>query len=155
MSRSWIKVALVSLSLSAVIPAFAFAEDRAEQRSEQTKNKGDGNHEKKFPMNGDTFTQKVNERLSKMQERLTKRLEKRNVPAERRQEATSKFNAGAERVRAAAKAAAADGTVTADEAKAVHKLSKELRGHKAKGKKGGENGNKENQGRGKAAPKAR
>jgi hypothetical protein len=138
MSRSWIKVALVSLGLAAV-PALAFAGANTDESTALAK--GDKDHEKKFPMKADTFLEKVNGRIAKAEERVTKRLEERNVPEEKRKEVLAKFSATAEQVRAAAKAAGEDGTVTADEAKQVRKVAKELRG-KHKGKKGEGKGKK-------------
>jgi hypothetical protein len=76
-----------------------------------------------------------------MQERVTKRMEERKVPEEKRKEILAKFATTAEQVRAAAKAAGEDGTVTAEEAKGVRKIAKELRG-KHKGKKGEGKGKK-------------
>ena len=133
MSRSWIKVALVSLGLAAAVPAFAFAGAGAEDSTALAK--GDKDHEKKFPMKADVFMQKVNTRIAKMQERVTKRMEERKVPEEKRKVILAKFSTTAVQVRAAAKAAGDDGTVTAEEAKGVRKVAKELRG-KHKGKKG-------------------
>ena len=77
---------------------------------------------------------------------MTKRLEERNVPDEKRKEVLAKFAATSEQVRAAARAAGEDGTVTADEAKGVRKIAKDLRG-KHKGKKG--------EGKGKGAKKSK
>ena len=146
MSRSWIKVALVSLGLAAAVPAFAFAGAKAGESTALAK--GDKDHEKQFPMKADAFMEKVNGRIAKMEERVTKRLEERNVPDEKRKEVLAKLAATSEQVRAAARAAGEDGTVTADEAKGVRKIAKDLRG-KHKGKKG------EGKGKGKGAKKGK
>ena len=136
MSRSWIKIALVSLSLSAAFPALAFANDRDDSESGTEQAKGDKDHEKNFPMKAETFIGKVNDRITKMRARLDERLDKKGVAEDKQKEALAKFDAAAEQVRAAAKAAGEDGTVTAEEAKGVRKLAKELRGKAHKGKKG-------------------
>lgn len=140
MSRSWIKIALVSLSLSAAFPALAFAGERGESTTKVAK--GDKDREKNFPMKADAFIGKVNERITKMRARMDKRLDERGVTEEKQKEALAKFDAQAEKVRAAAKSAGEDGTVTAEEAKAVRKQSKELRGKHHKGKKGEGKGKK-------------
>ncbi len=149
MSRSWIKIALVSLSLSAAFPALAFADDRVDAESGTEMAKGDKDREKKFPMKAETFIGKVNERITKMRTRLDKRLDKRGVDEDKQKEVLAKFDASAEQVRAAAKAAGEDGTVTAEEAKAVHELAKELRGKAHKGKNKGEGKGKGKKGKGK------
>lgn len=140
MSRSWIKIALVSLGLSAAIPALAFAGERGESTTRVAK--GDKAREKNFPMKADAFIGKVNERITKMRDRLDKRMDDQGLTQEKQKEALAKFDAQAEKVRAAAKTAGEDGTVTAEEAKSVHKQAKELRGKHHKGKKGEGKGKK-------------
>jgi Skp family chaperone for outer membrane proteins len=143
MSRSWIKVALVSLGLASV-PAFAFAGDRQEAPVES--GVAAEKRAASFPMKSETFLEKVNGRIEKMKDRLTKGLEKRDVPEEKRKELLASFEAGATKIREAAKSAGADGTVTAEEAKEVRAVAKDVRkdlkSHHGKGKKGDKKGGK-------------
>lgn len=140
MSRSWIKIALVSLSLSAALPALAFAGERDESSTRVAK--GDKAREKNFPMKADAFIGKVNERITKMRARMDQRMDDQGLTQEKQKEALAKFDAQAEKVRAAAKTAGEDGTVTAEEAKTVREQAKELRGKHHKGKKGEGKGKK-------------
>jgi Skp family chaperone for outer membrane proteins len=125
MSRSWIKVALVSLGLASV-PALAFAGDRQEAPVEAGV-KADGKREAKFPMKSETFMEKVDARLEKLKGRITEGLEKRDVPEEKRAKVLAKFEEGATKIREAARTAGADGTVTAEEAKEVRAVAKDVR----------------------------
>lgn len=125
MSRSWIKVALVSLGLASV-PALAFAGDRQEAPVEAGVS-AHGKRDAKFPMKSEKFVEKVDSRLAKLKDRLTKGLEKRDVPEAKRTKVLAKFEEGATKIREAARNAGADGTVTAEEAKEVRAVAKEVR----------------------------
>ena len=97
--------ALVTLSLATALAVPAFA---------------DGNHQKaNFPMAAAEFNQKVEARLTKHQAKLEEIIQKKNLDSTKAGEMRAKFNERAAKVRAAAAAAEQDGTVTADEAKAV------------------------------------
>lgn len=97
--------ALVTLSLATALAVPAFA---------------DGNHQQaNFPMAAAEFNQKVEGRLQKHQAKLEAIITKKNIAADKATEMRAKFNDRAAKVRAAAAAAEQDGTVTADEAKAV------------------------------------
>ena len=89
--------------------------------------RGKGAHGKRahFPISGEVFLKRVEHKLQKAEQRLEKRLAK-NPPADA-QKLRQDFKTAANKVRAAAKRAAADGSVTREEAKQVRKLSKELR----------------------------
>lgn len=153
MSRSWIKIALVSLSLTAAVPAFAFAGERGASAERVKGEKGEKDHAKNFPMKAETFIGKVNERITKMRDRVEKRLDKKGVAEDKQKEIMATFDANAQKVRDAAKTAGEDGTVTLEEAKGVRKLAKELRGEHGKGKaKKGEG--KKGKGKGKEKGKA-
>ncbi len=97
--------ALVTLSLATALAVPAFA---------------DGNHPRaNFPMAAAEFNQKVEGRLQKHQAKLEAIIQKKNIAADKATKMRAKFNDRAAKVRAAAAAAEQDGTVTADEAKAV------------------------------------
>ena len=81
------------------------------------------------------FRTKVETRIGKAREHLTKGMAKREVPADKQKEILAKFEAGASKVRTEVEKVCADGTVTKDEARAVHELARELRGHKGGHKK--------------------
>lgn len=141
MSRSWIKIALVSLGISAFVPIYAFAgeSDKSAQAEGRAEKKAKGDKAKHFPMTAAKFKEKVEARITKSKERISAKLNEKNVPADKQKAAIAAFDAGATRVRAAADAAGKDGTVTADEAKGVRELAKQLRkdarGKLGKGKK--------------------
>jgi len=96
-----------------------------------------------FPMAGDAFVSFVNNRISKRRARIEQRLA--DADDAERAEVLAKFDEGSAKLLAAAKSAAADGTVTKEEAKAIRaKIRKARKGHKArkgrKGRKGGPSG---------------
>lgn len=147
MSR-WMKVALVALGISVVPVSYALADSPSavEQKA------GKGEAKRHFPMAGAEFTEKLDQRIGKRRERVVERMKKHDVPAATQKEILADFDAGAEKIRAAGKEAAKDGTVTQDEAKTVHGVVKEvkksLREEHGKGKAGGK-GKKGKDGKGK------
>ncbi|HVJ89005.1 MAG TPA: hypothetical protein VM580_04315 [Labilithrix sp.] len=87
-----------------------------------------GKHDKAvFPMSAETFKEKVANRQAKARERMEKRASKLN--AEQAKELRAKFDAGVAKINAEVSKAAADGTVTKEEADAVRKVTREVRGH--------------------------
>lgn len=97
--------ALVTLSLATALAVPAFA---------------DGNHQKaSFPMAAAEFNQHLEARLAKRQARLEKVITEKNVAADKANAMRAKFNERAAKTRVAAADAEKDGTVTAEEAKAV------------------------------------
>lgn len=105
--KSTIKLvtSLVTLTLATALAVPAFA---------------DGNHQKpSFPMAAADFNQHVEARLAKRQAKLENIIKEKNIAADKATEMRAKFNDRAAKTRAAAAAAEKDGTVTADEAKAV------------------------------------
>lgn len=150
MSRSWIKMGVVALGLSVLVPALAWADASApatelSEKGEKGKREK-GKHEKAFPMEAAKFKEHVEKRIARVKERVTAGMEKHNVPEEKRREVIADLEKGAARIRTAADTAAKDGTVTAEEAKQVRGVAKEVRkearekyGHgkgKGHGKKG-------------------
>ena len=98
--------ALVTLTLATALAVPAFA---------------DGNHQKaSFPMAAAEFNQHVEARLAKHQAKLENTIKEKNIAADKATEMRAKFADRATKVRAAAADAEKDGTVIADEAKAVH-----------------------------------
>jgi len=146
MSPSWLKSALVIVGLS-LVPVYAFAGPAASQALAADDDsvfvaKGKGkDKDADFPMASAKFMERVEKRIAKTKERVTARLDKRNVPADKRKAILADLDAGATKVRAAAVDAGKDGTVTADEAKTVRALAKDLRADArekyGKGKNGG------------------
>jgi hypothetical protein len=129
MARSWIKIALVSLGISALVPLAAYADDSAgKARSEaRVEKKGRGDKAKEFPMPTAKFKEKVEGRITKSRARIESKMKEKSVPADKQKTALAAFDAGAVKVRAAADAAGKDGTVTFEEAKGVRELTKQLR----------------------------
>ena len=99
------KIVIGVLALATLVPALAFAQG----------NKGD--EKASFPMPAAEFQQKVQARETKMKEVMEKRIA--NLPADKQKEIREKVAAKEAAVNAAVQNAIADGTVTADEAKAV------------------------------------
>jgi hypothetical protein len=132
-------------ALVVAIPAVAYAADRATAPApqiEKTKERAE------FPMAGDAFVAKVEARLAKAEQHMEHRLEKSKLDDAQKARVREAFAKAASRVRAAANDAAADGSVTKDEAKAVRKVAKQMKknaqGKKGNGKKGGKKGGRKN-----------
>jgi hypothetical protein len=112
--RSLIMAAALSLS-TALVAAPALAGDKGDR---------DG---AAYPMPAAAFKQKTDAREAKAREHLDKRAAK--LPAEEARALRAKFDAGVAKVNAEVARATADGTVTKDEAQAVRKTAREVRGH--------------------------
>jgi tellurite resistance protein len=100
-----------------------------------------------FPMAGDAFVAHVDERIATRRDKLQSKLDKSQLDDEKKAEIISRANERAAKLKAAAAEAAADGTVTKDEAKVIHKGAhkgrkgaKGHKGRKGKGRKGGRKG---------------
>ncbi|MBX3214983.1 MAG: hypothetical protein KF850_23315 [Labilithrix sp.] len=102
---------------------------------------GDKHEKASFPMPAAAFKQRVDARQAKARERMEKRAS--TLGAEQAKELRAKFDAGVAKINVEVDKAVADGTVTKDEAAAVRKVAKELRGHHGKrAKHGGKHGPK-------------
>ena len=88
-----------------------------------------------FPMKADIFQQHLDAGIARARAHLEERLQKKQVSGEEAKQARARLDSVAARIQAAAHKATADGVVTADEAKAVHEISRELRKHKKSSKK--------------------
>lgn len=86
-----------------------------------------------FPMTATDFKAKVDARTKKAREHMEKRAA--NLDATAAKELRAKFDAGVAKVNAEVSKATADGTVTADEAKAVRQVARELRSAHARHEK--------------------
>ena len=129
MARSWIKIALVSLGISALVPVYAFAGDSASPTGVEARveKKANGDKAKQFPMPAAEFKAKVDGRINKMRARIEAKMKEKGVAADKQKTTLAAFDAGATKVRAAADSAGKDGTVTKEEAKSVRDLAKQLR----------------------------
>jgi hypothetical protein len=99
-------------------------------------------HEKmSFPVPAATFKQKVDARQAKARAHMEKRAS--TLTAEQAKELRAKFDAGVAKINAEVAKATSDGTVTKEEADAIRKVSKEVRGgHGKHAKRGGKRGPK-------------
>lgn len=91
-----------------------------------------------FPMPAATFKERIDARHMKARERMEKRASTLN--AEQAKELRAKFDAGIAKINAEVSKATADGTVTKEEARAVRKVAKEVRGHHGKHARHGKHG---------------
>ncbi|MBW2524618.1 MAG: hypothetical protein JRI23_10605 [Deltaproteobacteria bacterium] len=126
-------VAAVAFALCA-IPAVASAEpgpgdgpDGPSQVRKGKRGKGAKRNRPSFPMEGERFVGLVSNRVQKMKARIDRALERRNVPPELQKEIKADFSKASTRIMGAAEKAAADGTVTKQEAQKVRQLAKQLR----------------------------
>ena len=140
----FVKVALVGLGVSLVPVSLALADSGSGPAKTVEVKQGKG--DKKFPMEGQKFLEKVDGRIAKARERLVQKMEERKVPAEKRAKILKEFQQGSAKIRGAARAAAKDGTVTKDEAERVREIRKAVRQEfrekfpHGKGKRGGKRG---------------
>ncbi|MDB4942361.1 MAG: hypothetical protein JWP97_1895 [Labilithrix sp.] len=130
--RSTIVAAVVLTFASLVaVPAFAApAQSSAPAKSQRAE--GDKG-QKHFPMPAAEFKAKVEHRMQKARAHLEERVAK--LDANEAKEARAKFEAVAANVNAEVAKACADGTVTADEAKAVRAANPHHGKHARHGKK--------------------
>lgn len=87
-----------------------------------------GDHDdKKFPMPGAEFKQKVDARLAKARERMESHASK--LPADKAGELRAKFDAGLQKINEEVQKVVADGTVTKEEAKEVRETVRAVMPH--------------------------
>lgn len=122
--RTLVRSVALALSLAvAAAPAAAFADNSGSAAPAEAK----GKKGKRFPIEAAKFQKSVEKRLDKARQKLERAMEKRGVPEATRAQVRKELEAGAVMVRAAAQRAGADGTVTAEEAKQVRDLAKNLK----------------------------
>lgn len=95
-----------------------------------------GDMAKKFPMKAEEFQQHASKRAQKARERMEKHIAEKKLPEDKANEIRAKFNAAQVKVGQKVTEVCADGTVTLDEAKAVHAVAREAMPHKKHAKKG-------------------
>jgi hypothetical protein len=83
-----------------------------------------------FPMPAAEFQQRVDARLAKGRARLEQRIKKNNLSDEQANQARARFDERATKIQTATAQATADGTVTAEEAKAVREAGGGRHPHK-------------------------
>jgi tellurite resistance protein len=131
--RSLARPVALSLALAiGAVPLTAFAQDPATPAQHQGKGKGKGRHEKgdrdaHFPMKAEAFKQHVEKRIGRALAKVNAMIEKKKVPEIIAGSIRKDADAAATQVRAAAAKAAADGTVTKEEAKVVRDLANQLK----------------------------
>ena len=133
MFRTIVRPLTVALSLAfaltAAAPAFADGNGKAKTAENHRDGKAKGKAGKvklSFPIEAAKFSKHVEAQLTKAKERLTEAMKTNKVAADKQTTVLKEFEAGATLVREAAKKAATDGTVSADEAKQVRTLMKAL-----------------------------
>ncbi len=161
--RSMIRTLALVVAVSAV-PATALAAGPGDQPSaveHGAKGKrGEGKGEREahqFPMKGGDFITMVDARIVKIRTKVQEKLAKHPLPDATKKAVLADVDAGAAKVKVAAQKAAADGTVTKEEAKSVrdlaHDVKKQVRtkyGLPGRGDGKGERGHGKGKGGGKA-----
>jgi hypothetical protein len=138
---SFFRPLAVALCLAfAAAPTVAFAGEASAPAGA----KDEAGHKKQkrvaFPIPADKFQAHLEKRIEKARGRMEGHMKEKNLPEADRAARRKAFDTSANEVRAAAKRAVQDGTVTKDEAKEVRKLGKGMKqaGHdKKKGHKHG------------------
>lgn len=126
--------ALIAAATFAV-PMTSFAETAPAAVSPGHKHHGDKD-KAQFPMKAEEFRAMVEKRIEKVKARVEKGMEEHKLPREQRVVITKAVDDAAKQVRGAVDKAAADGTVTKEEAKAVRELAEQLRA-RVRGELGG------------------
>ena len=154
-----IRTIAIATALTFALPAIALAAERdtpAESKGDRGKgDKGKRGERPKFPMKAETFMAHVDKRIAHMKSKVDARLERSNLDDAKKAEIRAKVNAASNEVRAAAKEATADGTVTKEEAMKVREVARSMR-EKARGEaKGKGKGKAKGEGKGKGKAKGR
>lgn len=131
--RSMIRTLALVFAVSA-LPATALAAGpegkpgAVEHGAKGKRGEGKGEREaQQFPMKGGDFINMVDARIVKIRTKVQEKLAKHPLPEATKKAVLADVDAGAARVKAAAQKAAADGTVTQDEAKSVRDLAKDVK----------------------------
>jgi len=126
-----IRTAVAALAVALLVPTVASAEPIAPNNPPTENADGPGargrNTPPAFPMAGDEFTGRIDNRLKRIGTRMVKRLERANIPEKVKAQIRADYKKGAARVRKAAHQAAADGTVTREEARHVRQLARKAK----------------------------
>lgn len=133
-----IRIAAIAAIVAFAAPAIALAAPDKPLPAEASKGKGlKKGHEKgkrgergerpSFPMEASKFMTHIEKRIERVESRVEKRLERSKMTDAEKNEVRAKVAAGTSKLRSAAQKAAADGTVTEAEAKAVREVAHEMR----------------------------
>jgi hypothetical protein len=117
--------ALIAAATFAV-PMTSFAETKPAPAEHGHRHHGEGD-KAQYPMKADEFRSMVEKRIEKVKARVEKGMEEHKLPAAQRAVITKAVDDAAKQVRVAVEKAAADGTVTKEEAKEVRDLAEQLR----------------------------
>ena len=130
--RSFIATVAVAVASLVAVPAFAAPATEGAPAKAQRAEGGDKKH---FPMPAAEFKAKVDARMTKARARMEEKAKSMN--ADQAKELRARFDATAAKVNVEVAKAVADGTVTADEAKAVRAANPHHGKHaKNRGQKG-------------------
>ncbi|MEM9693436.1 MAG: hypothetical protein AAGA56_12880 [Myxococcota bacterium] len=125
-------------------PALASAADSPDQDVVAARHKGKkkgkrgrrgAKNRPQFPMKGEAFTSRIDQRLSRIEARVARRLERSKLDDAAKSNVRQKVATAKAKVKAATRKAAADGTVTRQEAKEVRQIVKQLRKEAKQGRK--------------------
>ena len=109
------------------VPMTSFAETAPPAPAEHG-HKHHGDKDKaQFPMKADAFRVMVEKKIERVKARVEKGMADHKIPADKRVEIAKAVDEAAKQVRTAVDKAAADGTVTKEEAKQVRELASQLR----------------------------
>ena len=118
---------------SFAVPMTSFAEPKpAPALVESPRDHKGGAHQgdkdkPQFPMKAEEFRVLVEKRIERVKARVEKGMERHKIPAAQRTEIAKAVEEATKHVRGAVDKAAADGTVTKEEAKQVRELAEQLR----------------------------
>ncbi len=126
---------MVALLVLTVVPVSAFAGEGGNERHEKAK----------FPMAAAEFRAKVTARQTHHKERMERFLTEMKIPADKAKEIRERSAQRESKVNAKVSEVIKDGTVTADEAKAVRDVAREGKPHKGKGERKGNGGKRQGQ----------
>jgi len=117
-----------ALALGAILcalPAAAFAQSPSRAAPAGVTEERDA----KFPMTAADFRERVSAHLEKARVRIEEHITARQLPQDKADEVRAKFRQAIAKINAKVDEACADGTVTKEEADAVHELSHALLHH--------------------------
>jgi hypothetical protein len=131
-------VSVLLMSLASIVTTTSFAAPSAHAGES---GQGAQAERPSFPMPADAFKKRANERLAKWKSKMEDAIKAKAIPEARAKEMRARFAEASGKINEAVNKAAADGTVTKEEAKEVRRVAKEARPH---------HGKKHGHGRGKA-----
>lgn len=121
-------VAVLALSVAALVPASAVAQDTTAATTPAKARKHAKAEKKGIP--ADRFRQEIDARIARARDRLEHHIEKKRMSEPSAGAMRTEFNAVVLSVRAKVAAVAKDGVVSRDEAREVRALVRQIRSHK-------------------------